>query len=166
MKKIIQSTILLLIISLNSNAQRFSAVNTGYQLSSTTALNSFFSEDSSLKKNSDYDYYMKKTARKKTAAWILLGGGVLATGLGALAFPENYDLLENSSATENQADFSVALSIVGIAAMASSIPFFISGSVNKRKAKAAFDYKKTGFGIPVKSASEIPGFTLSISIGK
>ena len=114
----------------------------------------------------DYAYYMKKSKNQKIAAFTLLGGGALLTGIGVLTFPKDYNIFGNSSSTENQANISAVIVVVGIAAMAASIPFFISSPINKHRAKLKINNQKTGFGTPPNVSKLITGITLSIPIGK
>ena len=168
MKKIILTAGLIFTITVITNAQNVDAVHAsnavlGPANQLNKAYRSYF-EDSILK-NSDYDFYMAKSSNKKTAAWIFLGGGSLCTAIGVLTFPKDYGLWGNSSSTEKQAEFSSTITIIGIAAMLSSIPFFVSSGINKRKAKASIS-NKTTLGIPGKGDKLITGLSLSIPIGK
>ncbi len=116
----------------------------------------------------DKAYYLKKSRNNRIASFCLVGGGLVIAGIGALTFPEDYDIIfENSSEKENKADVATALIIVGSAAMLSSIPFTVMASVNKRKANAMVAIQKTGSGVvPPGVSKAIPGITLKIAIGK
>ena len=118
--------------------------------------------------NKDYDYYMKKSRNNKIASWCLVGGGFVIAGIGALTFPKYYDPVwgGNDSETENKADVSTTLIVVGIAAMLSSIPCTIMASVNKRKAKLMVSSQKTGQRLPPGIGNTVTGMTISIPIGK
>lgn len=115
----------------------------------------------------DYDYYIAKSSNQQTAAWLLVGGGALCTAIGLLSFPKDYAIVwgENSNKTESKAEFSTIISVIGGAAMISSIPFFISSSVNKHRAHINLNSKKTGMGIP-GGQRDVTGLTLSLALGK
>ena len=178
MKKTIITASLLLAIPFFSKAQSLASVNTGNNKvcngTKTCEPNSQLNtakdglhEFSGNKMISDYDYYMKKSSNKNTVAWIMVSGGAVCTGIGILTFPKDYDVVfENSKSTDGKAEFSSTLTIIGIAAMICSIPFFISSSIDRHKAHISISNQKTGFGIPLKYGKELTGVTLSIPIGK
>ncbi len=124
-----------------------------------------FIEDSTKPKN-DADYYMAKSNDQRTTAWVLLGGGALCSGIGVLIFPKDYGIFGNSSETESKATLSVVLTIVGFAAMISSIPVFVTATKNKRKAMLLLNNQKTGLGVPLNVGKDISGVTFTIPIGK
>jgi hypothetical protein len=168
MKRLILTAGLILAIHAITGAQNL-AVNTGTRQMNPGINEQHynFTEDSSSRKTGKFDFYMKKSSNKKAAAWILLGGGTLCAAIGSLTFPSDYDMIFNSNdATQNQARFSSIITLVGIAAMLSSIPFFISSSLNRHKAHVGIGSQKTAYGIPVKIAKEVTGLTLSIPVGK
>lgn len=73
--------------------------------------------------------YLKKSKKQKTAAWVLLGVGVLSTALGSVQTnPTGYWGGETTHSNNT------VLLIVGAAAIGSSIPLFIAASKNKKKA--------------------------------
>ena len=174
MKKIILISGILLIVNIISKAQSstpgyyksVAAINTAAIAGQLSAMHYTFLEDSIVVK--DAKYYLVKSQNQKTAAWILLGGGAACTGIGILIFPKDYNVVwgTNTTSQESNATFSTILTIAGFASMLTSIPVFISSSINKRRAHAGVSYQKTGFGIPVKSDKEIAGITLSIPIGR
>ncbi len=115
----------------------------------------------------DKAYYLKKSRDNRIASLCLVGGGLVIGGIGALTFPKDYDLIfGNSSGKESQADLSIALVVIGSAAMLTSIPFTVMSSVNKRKAKLMVISQKTGFGVPQHVDKNIMGVTMSLPIGK
>ncbi|MEO6490976.1 MAG: hypothetical protein ABIO04_13625 [Ferruginibacter sp.] len=115
---------------------------------------------------SDFDYYMAKRRSKNTAAWVLLGGGALATVVGVAIFPKDYDIIfGNDKSTESQATTSNVVMIAGIAAMLGSIPFYISSTLNKQRAHLSIKNQKTGYGLPARGSKKITGLTLSIPLG-
>jgi hypothetical protein len=69
---------------------------------------------------------------------VLLGTGVAAMGLGAL-------LIANAGDFENQTVGSYVLFFGGFGASLTSIPFFISASGQKHKAKLALKGEQIGF---------------------
>ena len=71
---------------------------------------------------------LKKSKNQKTAAWILLGGGFFSTALGSVKF--------NFAGSDSEVDNSTSaiFLITGLAAIATSIPFFIAANKNKKKA--------------------------------
>ena len=73
--------------------------------------------------------YLKKSKSQKTAAWIMLGGG-LALDIAAAAWGASH---WNSSGP----DF---LFVIGSASMLGSIPLFIASSKNKKRAAKATTY--------------------------
>ena len=92
-----------------------------------------FSQD--VVKNSEY--YLTKSKKQKTAAWLLLGGGTLSTTIGiAVGVAESTDAVLTAFSGEEVNEFSTGavLMVVGLAAMAGSIPLFIASGKNKRKA--------------------------------
>jgi len=70
--------------------------------------------------------YLKKSNRQKTAAFVLLGGGVALVLTGLAVTIHNWE-----------SDSGPALCVVGAALEVSSIPLFIVSGKNKRKAHAA-----------------------------
>jgi hypothetical protein len=80
---------------------------------------------------------------------VLLGGGVLLAGVGVAIFPKDYGILNNSEQEHNSATFATILSIGGLACMITSIPFFVSSSANKRRARLKMENKATGLVVPL-----------------
>ena len=72
--------------------------------------------------------YLKKSKHQKTAAWILLGTGILSSALGSVQVNPDYGESENSN--------SKVFLIAGLAAIGASIPLFISSSKNRKKANS------------------------------
>ena len=76
--------------------------------------------------------YLQKSKKQKTAAWVLLGGGlVLAAGAAALD--------ANSDWSKSETPYLVAIGIGG-ASMLGSIPLFIASGRNKKRAMNASAY--------------------------
>lgn len=76
------------------------------------------------------DYYLQKSKKQKTTAWILLGGGTLMAVVGGISFSNNFDVFSSNSGT----DASGFIFLGGVLADIASIPFFISATHNKRTA--------------------------------
>lgn len=76
--------------------------------------------------------YLQKSKKQKTAAWILLGGGVvLAVGAPILAISSDW--------SKQGTGYDVAF-YAGCASILGSIPLFIAAGRNKRKAMNASAY--------------------------
>jgi hypothetical protein len=176
MKKTILFSVLLFTLLVNTNAQSITSHAMVYSKKISNAITPLFvgqlktpqvafTEDST-KPKKDADYYIAKSNDQRTTAWVLLGGGALCTGIGVLIFPKDYGIFGNSSETESKATLSVVLSIVGFAAMISSIPVFVTAAKNKRKAMLLINNQKTGLGIPLNVGKDITGVTITIPIGK
>ena len=83
------------------------------------------------------DYFLQKSKKQKTTAWILLGGGTAMFVGGAALFDANFYGGSNSGA-----DIGGFIMLAGIIADGASIPYFISAGKNKRTAMSiTFDYK-------------------------
>lgn len=81
--------------------------------------------------------YLKKSKSQKTAAWILLGSGVVLTSTAmAIGLNEATDNLIDLFTLEQpkSSNDGEILFYTGLAAMAGSIPLFIASSKNKKKA--------------------------------
>jgi hypothetical protein len=76
--------------------------------------------------------YLQKSKNQKTAAWVLLGGGLALAVGGAL-------LDVNSDWSSSETPYLVVIT-AGCASMLGSIPLFISAAKNKRKAMNAAAY--------------------------
>jgi hypothetical protein len=94
--------------------------------------------------------YLQKSKRQKTAAWIMLGGGVvLAAGSAILAVSSDW--------SKPETPYDVAI-YAGGASILGSIPLFIASGRNKRKAMNASTYFEirrnpvtTGTGLTLRS---------------
>lgn len=75
-----------------------------------------------------YNFYISKSKKQKKTAWILLGSGVVAMGVGSV-------IAYNSEAFTNKADAGIVLALAGTLTTVSSIPVFIVSGSNKRKAE-------------------------------
>ncbi len=111
----------------------------------------------------DYDFYMRKSKRSRNTGLILLGSGVLLSGIGAiLSFGNGQGYFYN----ETKGDAGAVLLITGAAAGIASIPFMAVALGRKNKAKAMLSSQKTGFGVPSNVSNDIVGLTLQIPISK
>src|SRR5215831_13419198 len=70
--------------------------------------------------------YLEKSKKQKTAAWVLLGGGLVVAVGSAL-------LDVNSDWSKEGTGYTIAI-FTGVASMLASIPLFIASGRNKRKA--------------------------------
>jgi hypothetical protein len=97
--------------------------------------------------------YQQKSKKQKTAAWVMLGGGIVLVSIGIVQAASNdvYDLANGvSTAFGGQNVFDdgpngTALMVIGGAAALGSIPIFISASENAQKAARirAQDFSKS-----------------------
>lgn len=78
--------------------------------------------------------YIQKSKNQKTAAWVLLGTGAAIDIVGVIVYPKNLGILGNTQSELSRERTASILLIAGSATMLSSIPFFISGHINKKKA--------------------------------
>lgn len=87
-----------------------------------------FSQQTNTSPNLTKQDYLKKSKHQKTAAWILLGGGLLSATLGTVQF--------NFAGSDGEVDNSnsTIFLVTGLAAIGTSIPLFIASSKNKKKA--------------------------------
>ncbi|MFD2791601.1 hypothetical protein [Arenibacter sp. H213] len=90
------------------------------------------------------DYFLQKSKKQNTAAWVLLGGGTAMAIGGLAAFDASWD-----SSSSSTTDIAGIIGITGIVANLASIPYFISAAKNKKTAMSiTFDYK------PIYSSEE------------
>lgn len=101
-------------------------------------------------------YYKQKSKNQKTAGWALLGGGAVFT-IGGFFIMQN-SVFQNDGAF---AGGSIAF-FAGTAAMIASIPVFISGSKNKRRAE--FYLKQHNIPLSLENKRNIPVRSLGIGI--
>ena len=83
-----------------------------------------FGQDSAGVSSASIDY-VQKSKHQKTAAWIMLGGGLALAVTGVAVSASNWE----SSAGD-------VLLVIGGASMIGSIPFFIASGKNKKKARS------------------------------
>lgn len=103
--------------------------------------------------------YLKKSKEQKTAAQILLGGGLGLTIAGAAigAYEVVFDLIDGFSTGESQTNTGAIIFIAGGVAMIGSIPLFVSAAKNKGR------YISASAGLKIEKTSMIKqqSFTLS-----
>lgn len=87
--------------------------------------------------------YLKKSKNQKTAAWVLLGGGLVLTTtsivMATSKVTEDYvnviaGVFSSEPPPQNDYTAENILLITGTASMLASIPFFIASKKNKRRA--------------------------------
>ncbi len=108
------------------------------------------------------NYYLTKSRHQKTAAWIMLGGGVALIGLGfAITAAPTLPNPNDKNTTAN------VLAVVGLASSLGSIPMFISAAHNKHKAaEMTLNMQKIPMlaAVPSRTAIFQPAFTLKIHL--
>ena len=83
------------------------------------------------------DYFLQKSKKQKTAAWILLGGGTAIAVGGFATFDSSWD-----SGSDSTTDIAGVIGTVGFLTSLASIPHFISAGKNKKTAMSiTFNYK-------------------------
>ena len=119
----------------------------------------------------NYKYYLKKQKKQKTTGWIFLTGGAVM-GASGLIIQSAYTttkiitglLLLPEPEGNNQTGTYIAS--VGLAAMATSIPFFIASGKNKNRAKIALQQEKITLGHKTYQQSNYNSIALNIRLGK
>jgi hypothetical protein len=76
------------------------------------------------------DYYLQKSKRQKTGAWVLLIGGTALMGTGLL-------IADSKNATFDQAGTGAIMIGIGFLADLGCIPLFIASKKNKNRAMKA-----------------------------
>ena len=75
------------------------------------------------------NFYLQKSKKQKTAAWIMLSGGTIMLAFGYVWFI--YEGLEGDGVKSTKAKLAIAMFYGGGAAMLGSIPLFIAAARNK-----------------------------------
>lgn len=142
----------------------------GFLISSLILVNSVFSQGQEMSRQD----FLQKSKNQKTAAWILLGGGVILETVGILQAGMDdmgtvvngfTNALAGQNVIEDSSD-GTALMIVGGAAMLGSIPLFVSASNNRQKAYSV-SFKSQPLDMPrlsSKAGKNIPALTISIPL--
>ncbi|MEO5650382.1 MAG: hypothetical protein ABIR03_10740 [Ginsengibacter sp.] len=108
------------------------------------------------------DYYLQKSKKQKTSAWVLLGGGLGLAALGGIV----QLIHENKRNNGFDFDFTGAKIAIGGGAIAlASIPFFISSSNNKKKAASIAITNQNIFLPQQNSFASMTQKTLTLKIG-
>ena len=107
------------------------------------------------------DYFLQKSKKQKTAAWILLGGGTAIAVGGFATFDSSWD-----SGSASTTDIAGIIGTVGFLTGLASIPYFISAGKNKKTAMSiTFDYKPIYLsGDNLVSTKAHPTLTLRIKL--
>ena len=166
MKKIALIFSLIAAIQFKSEAQNILSVAAGSKISFSANNNSTkkifvpaarYSVNDSTLTVKDHTFYMQKSKNQRTVGLVLLGTGLLASGIGVL--------VATNANSFNQSETAATCFIIGAATGIASIPLMVLAHVNRNKAKLSLSSQKTGFGIPVKSG-DMTGLTLSMNIGR
>ena len=107
------------------------------------------------------DYFLQKSKKQKTAAWILLGGGTAIAVGGFATFDSSWD-----SGSASTTDIAGVIGTVGLLTSLASIPYFISAGKNKKTAMSiTFNYKPVYLsGDNLVSTKAHPTLTLRIKL--
>ena len=101
-----------------------------------------FAQDTDTTKHILATDYLKKSKNQKTAAWIMLIGGTVATTIGiGVALGSGLDCVFGDPNCGRNQTLADVLSITGSAAVLGSIPLFIAAGKNRRKAAASVSFK-------------------------
>jgi len=105
--------------------------------------------------------YLVKSKNQKTAAWVLLGGGVALMGAG-------YLIGNSKNASFDDAGTGVVLGGIGFLSTIGSIPLFIASGKNKRKAMKATAFIKMetapSFQKQSFNQTSYPAFSLGLTL--
>lgn len=112
----------------------------------------------------DYEKYIKKSKARKTAAWIMLGGGTVMGVTGLVIGINNISLFGGEPNTESK--IGGAMFFAGALSMVGSIPFFISSGANKRKARVLLKNENIKIGSKYLPGSDYTAVSISIPIGR
>ena len=99
-----------------------------------------FSQEATPKQTLNNKDYQVKSKNQKTAAWVLLGGGVVLIGTGFLVGNRN-------ESSFSEAATGAIIGGIGVLSAIGSIPLFIASGRNKRKAmnvSAYFEIHQNG----------------------
>jgi len=109
--------------------------------------------------NPDAQVYLKRKRTFLTVGLILLGTGVVSSGIGLL-YSNGNDI--NSDKSDLAATYYIIGAVTGIA----SIPFMSLSLAANNKYKAAIKSQPTASGLPRNVSKQVTGLTLSVPIGK
>ncbi|MEI9909938.1 MAG: hypothetical protein WDO71_09860 [Bacteroidota bacterium] len=101
--------------------------------------------------------YLHKSKNQKTAAWVLLGGGVALIGSGFL-------IGDRKESSFDDAGTGVVMGGIGLLATIGSIPLFIASAKNKKRGMAASAYLKMEDALGIHGYSMIHTSFPSLSV--
>jgi len=109
-----------------------------------------------------------KSKKQKTTAFIFLGSGAVATGIGTILINNNFCIFVCSFSQKAALEVGAGLFLSGGAAMLTSIPLFISAS-NKSKRAYRIEANNQAILLPELSQNgprSIPSLNLSVSLNR
>ncbi len=168
MKKISFLLALVVAIHFNTKAQDHFLAYAGYKAIFTGNLNSpnkatiaaqLYMAGDSARIVKDHAYYRQKSKEQRNNGLILLGSGVVVSGVGLL-------IATKKDATFDQQTTGGVIMLAGAVLGIVSIPMMIMATVNHHKASTMISSQPTGFGVPANVSKNITGITMSIPIGK
>lgn len=105
--------------------------------------------------------YLTKSKNQKTAAWVLLGGGVALIGTGFLVG-------DGKNSSFDDAAMGAVLAGIGLLSTIGSIPLFIASGKNKRKAMSTSTFIKMetapAFQKQTFVENSYPAFSVKVSL--
>jgi hypothetical protein len=114
-----------------------------------------------------HDYYLKKHRNNKTAAWIMIGGGVVVGLTGAVvtgAETVTHLIIDPLIGNEPSVSSTGPVLIgIGLVSMLGSIPFLVSADNNKRRADLALKGEPITLGNKPFQQAYYPALSLKIS---
>lgn len=112
--------------------------------------------------------YLLKSKHQKTAAWVLLGGGLALTVTGIIVY-SNYVTSANDPFTllarANSGGAGGVLTAIGVLAMGGSIPLFLASGKNKKRAMSVSFKNETAPQIQKGGFVSLPVPSLALKIG-
>ena len=110
----------------------------------------------------DREYYLKKSRAQRTAGWILAGTGTVLIASGVVvAFA---DVLETAFTGDRYDKTGEIMIIGGVACGAGSIPLFIAGGKNKKRAQLAISTQTIPIGFRPGQQISYPSIGMVINI--
>jgi hypothetical protein len=134
------------------------------------AVQSFCQQTDSLKSIAKTDY-LRKSKNQKTAAWILLGGGIAMAVAGTIVYSNDYNKAAEQdpfwttvSYGANVNPTGAVIATLGVLAAVGSIPLFIASGKNKKKARAISTGFKMENALSIQRASLVSGSYPALSL--
>jgi hypothetical protein len=118
--------------------------------------------------SSSMEELLIQSKKQKTAAYIFLGSGAAATGIGTILINNNFCIFVCSFSQKAALEVGAGLFLAGGAAMLTSIPIFISAS-NKSKRAYRISAKYQDILLPElgqNGSRTIPAVNLSVSLNR